>query len=334
MNKKLLIVIFAVLLILGIEIKSGLLFGDKEEKIILGFLPNEGSTEFQGFRDGLAVELEIATGKKIEVRTTDSYDALIDAMLAGEINLAFSGGNQYIIAKDDAEGKKNIEALFTYGLNEKLENAGYQGWIATKKNSELHKEIKNAGIGDDLTPGGKDEIERIKKMKNKRFSFVSPTSSSGFKVPRAILNIAFGTNGTNEVENKDDFANPQKIKFMDIVFSPTGDHQGNINLIYNEGVDAGAFCEGYFIEGVDAKGIDDFYVLAKRIVPNGPVWANVTSLGEDNLKNIKKHFSNLNYSRASEKGKQLWTSKGTLLKGLDEGFILVEDDFYDILRQM
>lgn len=334
MNKKLLIVVFAILLFLGMGIKSGIFFRDKEEKIILGFLPNEGSAEFQGFRDGLAAELEIATGKKVEVRTTDSYDALIDAMLAGEITLAFSGGNQYIMAKDDARGKKNIEALFTYGHNGELEKAGYQGWIVTKKNSELHKEIKNAGIGDDLTPGGKDEIERIKMLKNKRFSFVSPTSSSGFKVPRAILDTVFGKSGTNEVNNKDDFANPQKIKFMDIVFSPTGDHQGNINLIYNGGVDAGAFCEGYFTEGVEAKGIDDFYVLAKRIVPNGPVWANVSSLGEDNLKKIKKHFEKLNYDRASEKGKQLWTSKGTLLKGFDEGFVLVEDDFYDILRKM
>ncbi|MGL6166979.1 MAG: phosphate/phosphite/phosphonate ABC transporter substrate-binding protein [Fusobacteriaceae bacterium] len=334
MNKKLLMGVFAILLFLGIGIKNDIFFGDKKEKIILGFLPNEGSAEFQGFRDGLAAELEIATGKKVEVRTTDSYDALIDAMLAGEINLAFSGGNQYIMAKDDPRGKENIETVFTYGLNGELENAGYQGWIATKKNSQLHKEIKNAGIGDDLTPGGKEEIERMKMLKNKRFSFVSPTSSSGFKVPRAILNTAFGTNGTNEVQNKDDFANPQKIKFMDIVFSPTGDHQGNINLIYNEGVDAGAFCEGYFIEGVEAKGIDDFYVLAKRIVPNGPVWANITSLGEDNLKKIKEHFGNLNYERASEKGKQLWTSKGTLFKGFDEGFALVGDDFYDILRQM
>ena len=285
-------------------------------------------------RDGLAAEIEAATGKKVEVRTTDSYEALIDAMLAGEMQLAFSGGNQYVMAKDDSRGKENIEVLFTYAPDGDKEQAGYQGWIATKKDSELHKEIKNAGIGDDLTPGGKDEIERIKKLKDKRFSFVSSSSSSGFKVPRAILNTTFGSEGSKDIQDKDDFANPQKVKFMDITFSPTSDHPGNINLIYNGGVDAGAFCEGYFIEGVDAKGIEDFYILARRVVPNGPVWANVDSLGKDNLDKLKDHFKDLNFDKATPTGQQLWTAEGTLLKGKHESFLLVQDDFFEILRQM
>lgn len=334
MKKKLLIVAMGSLFFMGMNLESSAFFGKKEEKIVLGFLPTEGSAEFEGFRDGLAAEIEVATGKKIDIRTTDSYEALIDAMLAGEMDLAFSGGNQYIMAKDDSRGKENIQVVFTYGPDGILEKAGYQGWIATKKDSDLYKEIKNSGIGDDLTPGGKDEIDRIKMLRGKRFSFVSSASSSGFKVPRAILNNTFGPEGTKEVKNKDDFANPQKINILDITFSPTGDHQGNINLIYNGGVDAGAFCEGYFVDGVDAKGIEDFYVLAKRIVPNGPVWANVDSLGKDNLEKIKVHFDNLSYDKASEVGKQLWTSKGTLLKGKDEKFLLVQDGFYEILRQM
>lgn len=334
MKKKLLTVAMGSLFFMGMNLESSAFFGKKEDKIVLGFLPTEGSAEFEGFRDGLAAEIEVATGKKIDIRTTDSYEALIDAMLAGEMDLAFSGGNQYIMAKDDSRGKENIEVVFTYGPDGILEKAGYQGWIATKKDSDLYKEIKNSGIGDDLTPGGKDEIDRIKMLRGKRFSFVSSSSSSGFKVPRAILNNTFGPEGTKEVKNKDDFANPQKINILDITFSPTGDHQGNINLIYNGGVDAGAFCEGYFVDGVDAKGIEDFYVLAKRIVPNGPVWANVDSLGKDNLEKIKVHFDNLSYDKASEVGKQLWTSKGTLLKGKDEKFLLVQDGFYEILRQM
>lgn len=334
MKKKLLTVAMGSLFFMGMNLESSAFFGKKEDKIVLGFLPTEGSAEFEGFRDGLAAEIEVATGKKIDIRTTDSYEALIDAMLAGEMDLAFSGGNQYIMAKDDSRGKENIEVVFTYGPDGILEKAGYQGWIATKKDSDLYKEIKNSGIGDDLTPGGKDEIDRIKMLRGKRFSFVSSSSSSGFKVPRAILNNTFGPEGTKEVKNKDDFANPQKINILDITFSPTGDHQGNINLIYNGGVDAGAFCEGYFVDGVDAKGVEDFYVLAKRIVPNGPVWANVDSLGKDNLEKIKVHFDNLSYDKASEVGKQLWTSKGTLLKGKDEKFLLVQDGFYEILRQM
>lgn len=334
MKKKLLTVALGSLFFMGMSLESSAFFGKKEKKIVLGFIPTEGSAEFEGFRDGLAAEIEAAIGKKVDIRTTDSYEALIDAMLAGEMDLAFSGGNQYIMAKDDSKGKENIEVIFTYGPDGVLEKAGYQGWIATKKDSDLHKDIKKSGIGDDLTPGGKDEIERIKMLKDKRFSFVSSSSSSGFKVPRAILNNTFGPEGTKEIKNKDDFANPQKVNIMDITFSPTGDHQGNINLIYNGGVDAGAFCEGYFVDGVDAKGIEDFYILAKRIVPNGPVWANVDSLGKDNLEKIKVHFDNLSYDKASEVGKQLWTSKGTLLKGKNEKFLLVQDGFYEILRQM
>ncbi len=334
MKKKLLTVALGSLFFMGMSLESSAFFGKKEEKIVLGFLPTEGSAEFEGFRDGLAAEIEAATGKKVDIRTTDSYEALIDAMLAGEMDLAFSGGNQYIMAKDDSKGKENVEVIFTYGPDGVLEKAGYQGWIATKKDSDLHKDIKKAGIGDDLTPGGKDEIERIKMLKDKRFSFVSSSSSSGFKVPRAILNNTFGPEGTKEIKNKDDFANPQKVNIMDITFSPTGDHQGNINLIYNGGVDAGAFCEGHFSNGADAKGIEDFYVLAERIVPYNPIWANIDSLGKDNLEKIKVHFDNLSYDKASETGKQLWTSKGTPLKTKNYKFLLVKDEFYEILRQM
>ncbi|MGL4862032.1 MAG: phosphate/phosphite/phosphonate ABC transporter substrate-binding protein [Cetobacterium sp.] len=334
MKKRFLAVLLGSVLFLGTKVETQAFFGSKGDKLILGFLPTEGGAEFEGFRDGLAAEIEKATGKKVEVRTTDSYEALIDAMIAGEMHLAFSGGNQYIMAKDDEKGKDNIEVVFTYGPNGDKEQAGYQGWITTKKGSKLHQEIKSAGIGDDLTPEGKDEMERIKFLKGKRFSFVSPTSSSGFKVPRAILNTTFGIEGTKDITNKDDFANPQRVKFMDITFSPTGDHQGNINAIFNESVDAGAFCEGYFVNGVDAKGIEDFYVLARRVVPNGPVWVNVEAIGSDNLNKIKVHFKNLTYEKASEKGKQLWTSKGTLLKDKTESFLLVDDGFYEILRQM
>lgn len=308
---------------------------DKQDKIVLGFLPNEAGGEWDNYRNGMAAEIEKATGAKVEVRTTDSYEALIDAMLAGELDLAYSGPNQYILAKDDQLGGDNIQPLVTYAKNRDLTKAGYPAWIATKKGSELHKEIKAAGIGDDLTAGGKDEKARVEKLKGKRFSFVSSSSSSGFKVPRAILHSVFGPQGTKDIANKDDFANPQKVNFMEITFSPTSDHQGNINAVYNQSVDTGAFCCGYFGQkGVDAKSIDDFYVIAYRTVPNEPIWANMEALGEDNAEKIKKHFAQLTIDNATETGKGMWTGEKTYMSGPTDGFVVVDDSFYDIIRQM
>lgn len=333
--KKSLGVLLGIGLFLGNFSESYSFFSSKEEKIILGFLPNEAGAEWDDYRNGMAAEIEIATGKEVEVRTTDSYEALIDAILAGEIDVAYSGPNQYVVAKDDPMGGEKIQPLTVNAGERKLSKAGYPGWIATKKDSDLHKEIKAAGIGDDLTAGGKDEIERIKMLRNKRFSFVSPSSSSGFKVPRAILYSVFGPNGTGEIQNKDDFANPQKIDFMEVVFSPTSDHQGNINSVVNGNVDAGAFCCDYFGQkGVDAKSIKEFYVLAYRTVPNGPIWANVEALGEEDAAKISEHFAELTIENASELGKKMWTGEKTYLTNETDGFVNVDDSFYDIIRQM
>ncbi len=334
MKRKLAMLLLVAGVFVNVSVKNyGFFFKKKQDPIILGFLPNESGSEFEGFREGLEAELEKALGEDVLIKTTDSYDALIDAALAGEVDIAFSGGSQYILAKDAPEGGDNIQVLFTYGIDGKKEKAGYLGWIATKKNSDLHKEIIQKGIEGDTTPEGTNEKARIGLLRGKRFGFVSPSSSSGFKVPRAILNTVYGPNGTGEVAHKDDFANPKKVDFMDITFSATGDHQGSINAVYNQSVEAGAFCEGYFLNGVDADSIDDFYVLATRIVPNAPVWVNVEALGEDKIEKIKNHFDGLGPNTATETGKKLWADRGTLLKKKDK-FILVDDSFFEILRQM
>lgn len=228
--------------------------------IILGFLPNESVPESKEFREGIAAELKEATGREVEIRRTDSYEALIDAMLAGEIHMTMSGGAQYIMAKDDPMGGENVEVLLTYAPDGNMSKAGYKGWIATKKGSKLHKEIEAAGIEHDLTPGGEAEKARMEMLKGKRFGFVSYSSTSGFVVPRSILYGTFGAQGLGLVEDKDDFADPSKINFMDITTAATGDHQGSANAVYNEVVDAGAFCCGNYFgqRGVDANGIEDY----------------------------------------------------------------------------
>lgn len=312
--------------------------GKPEKKpIVVGVLPNEATPEAKDYREGLAAEIsEALGGRKIDIRRTDSYEALIDATLAGQIQIAISSGNNYIVAKDDPMGGDNVEIIATYAPNGELDKAGYKGWIATKKGSDLEKEIKMAGIGDDLTPNGKEEIARLKYLKDKRFSFVSFSSTSGFAVPRSILYSVFGPAGEKLVVKKDDFADPSKIKFMELTTSPTGDHQGSANAIYNEAVDAGAFCEGNYLsqEGVDSKnGIDDYYILAQRIVPNEPIWVNKTALGEKETKKLQEHFNGLSYDNASENGKNIW-SEFSLLKSKDDKFLNVDDSFYQILREL
>lgn len=206
----------------------------EEKPIVVGVLPNESTPEAKDYRDGLAAEIsEALGGREVDMRRTDSYEALIDATLAGQIQIAISSGHNYIAAKDDPMGGNNVDLIATYAPNGEIDKAGYKGWIAAKKDSDLEKEIKKAGIGDDLTPNGKDEVARLKHLKNKRFSFVSFASTSGFAVPRAVLYSVFGENGEKLIKDKDDFADPSKIKFMELTTSPTGDHQGSANAIYN-----------------------------------------------------------------------------------------------------
>lgn len=307
----------------------------EDKSIVIGFLPNESVPESRGFREGLAAEVETATGREVEIRRTDSYEALIDAILAGEIDMTISGGNQYITAKDDQLGGDNIEVISTHAPEGKLEKAGYMAWVATKNGSDLHKEIEAAGIEHDLTPGGQPELDRLAMLEDKRFGFVSYSSTSGFVVPRSILYGAFGPEGTSQVDDKDDFADPSKIKFMDLTVAATGDHQGSANAVYNEVVDAGAFCCGNYWgeQAVDAKGLEDYYILAERIVPNEPLWVNVDSMGRDTVEMIRDHFNGLTYETATEAGKNMFGEE-TIIGGKENSFLSVDDSFYQIIREL
>ena len=309
-----------------------------DETIVIGFLPNEAGNEWAGFREGIAAEVEAATGRSTEVRTTDSYEALIDAVLSGEVQMAFSGSNQYVQARDDsALGGDHIQPLVTNAEDKDPDKAGYDGYIATRKGSELSEIMES--IGDDLTPFGEQEKARIEALEGEDFMFVSASSTSGFKVPRSILYNYYGPEGLNYVQDLDDFADPAKIDFLNIKLNAASAHQSTITEIYDENVSVGAFCCDYWGgEGTpEGATIDDFTIIAHRIVPNGPIWANVDALGEDDAEKIKEHLVGLSIDNATEEGKKLFenTEDGkSYLEGPDDGFIEVDDSFYEIIRQL
>lgn len=137
------------------------------------------------------------------------------------------------------------------------------------------------------------------------------------------------------MEDKDDFADPSKINFMDITTAATGDHQGSANAVYNEVVDAGAFCCGNYFgqRGVDANGIEDYYILAERLVPNEPIWVNVDAVGKENIEKIRSHFDGLGYEEVSEAGRKIWEGT-TLLENKEDRFVTVDDSFYQVVREL
>lgn len=108
--------------------------------------------------------LEKDTGKKVEfVRSTD-YNAVIEGMVSGKIDIAEFGPLSYVLAKNNGAKISPIAAMVGKG-----EPPTYQSYGIVPKNSP---------------------IKDINGFKGKKVCFVDPSSTSGYLFPTAGLQAA------------------------------------------------------------------------------------------------------------------------------------------------
>jgi len=143
---------------------------DSKETITIAWQPNESSG-----RDTIGKIIEEATGKKMEHSTTTDFIISIEALTNGSADIAYMGATSYVEAK-----KKNdnlVPLVVNSGESGTLDDASYYGWLAVRQEDEAqYKE---------------QEAYSINNIAGKRFSFVSNSSTSGFKVPsNAIFRIS------------------------------------------------------------------------------------------------------------------------------------------------
>lgn len=312
------------------------------EKITMVWLPNESSAEFDAGREEFGKVLEKYAGVPVELMTTTDYNVAIEAIASGKAQLANMGAEGFIQAQ-----KKNaaVKPLFTTSDTDgKLDGAKYYSRICVPADELPEYEDSSSPTGYSLA-----------NIKGKRMSFVSQTSTSGFKVPSNAIMTAF----PDDVESVDELAAPG---FFSQVFFGNSHPGSAVNLLQGD-ADVAAFDdvdvdmylkvpEGnrdavnqpgaiYGVADGAAQPFDrvqgkEFGIIASTPVLNGPIAVNTEALPEEIANKILEGMT----SEETAKNELLFApedAEGTgaiWSLGDTTGFIAVEDAWYDPIRKL
>lgn len=135
---------------------SGAKFAVDENTLVFGVVPDSVDTEtnYQPLMDYIAAE----TGKTVEYHESTDYAALIEAAVAGKIDVASFSGFTYVTATNNGAAITPISSIIT----EEGQEPGYYSQAIVPK-------------GSDITD--------LAGYKGKKVCFVDPSSTSGYLFP-------------------------------------------------------------------------------------------------------------------------------------------------------
>ena len=174
------------------------------DTITMVWQPNESAEDYDIARSEFARLIEQATGKKVEHQLTTDYAIAIEAMVTGKAQICFNGAEAYV--ESHKKNEKVLPLMVNSGESGTLEDAMYYSFFAVEEaNAEKYADGSSYSI---------DNIE------GKKMSFVSNSSTSGFKVPSNSITTYF------EDKNLDkDTIIESGAFFSEVMFG--GSHQGS-----------------------------------------------------------------------------------------------------------
>src|SRR5699024_2117753 len=198
---------------------------DSDDPINLVWYPNESGNELADARDEIGAIIEEATGREVEHELTTDYAIAIESLVNDNADLAFTGAEGYIQAKERNDA---IEPMVVpSGESGTLDDAMYHSWFAA-----LPENMEQYESGD-----GEYSLDNFA---GKKFSFVSASSTSGFKVPGAALVDEFSGQEGYENLTTDNISENGNL-FSEVMFGNS--HQGSaVNLLSGK-ADLAAFCD-------------------------------------------------------------------------------------------
>ncbi|MCE4956009.1 phosphate/phosphite/phosphonate ABC transporter substrate-binding protein [Macrococcoides caseolyticum] len=311
------------------------------DKFIIVWYPNESGKDLKGARDAIGKVFEQATGKKVEHKLTTDYAIAIETIANGKANAAFMGAEGYIQARDKS---KNVEPLVVpSGPSGTKDDALYYSWFAaTPENMSQYEEGK-----------GKYSLD---KFEGKKMSFVSPSSTSGFKVPSSILVKHFAEQDKYKDLKAEDLTEGGGL-FKEVLFGDS--HQGSaVNLIAGR-ADVAAFCDTCISNYIELKSGDEnkagaiykvkegaeapftqyagkeFGILSSTPVLNAPFVVNKETLSEDEIAKIKKELTSEKIANDKSIFLPEDSEESGLFKKTDkEKFVEVDDKWFDEIRNL
>jgi phosphonate transport system substrate-binding protein len=215
MKRKILVLLLAVITPLAALFASG--GAESKKPLTWIWYPNESAPEYAEARAEVIRVVSTAIGREIKDQTTTDYAIAIEALANNNAAFSWFGGEGYIQAH--AKNAK-VLPLVTNSSSATLETAKYYSMIGVLKEN-----------GPQYMVGGKYSLETLKQ---KKFSFVSNSSTSGFRVPSSVMARQFKVQAADLLEG-----GPGKV-FAEVMFG--GSHQGSFFNVLSGKADVGAFC--------------------------------------------------------------------------------------------
>lgn len=312
------------------------------DKITMVWLPNESASEFDAGREEFGKVLEKYAGCEVELMTTTDYNVAIEAISSGKAQIAYMGAEGFVQAQNKNSA---VQPLVTQADTEgTLDGAKYFSRICVPADEMSNYEDSESSTG-----------YSIKNIKGKRMSFVSATSTSGFKVPCNAIIKEF----PDDVSSSDELSTPGF--FSEVLFGNS--HQGSaVNLLQGD-ADVAAFddidTDTYLNvpdgdrDTVNSAGAvysvkDDasepfnrvagkqFGIIQSTPVLNGPLAVNTDELPQDIIDKLLEGLTSEDTSNdellfapeGEDDNGALWSKEDST------GFIAVEDSWYDPIREL
>lgn len=316
--------------------------GEDKDTITIAWLPNESGADLTEARDAIGKVIEEKTGKKVEHQTTTDYIVAIEAVANGNADMAFLGAQGYIEAKNKND---KVEPLVVpTGASGTLEDAVYYSWLAVEKDN-----------ADEYKDGSDFAIDNIQ---GKKFSFVSNSSTSGFKVPSTGIVEYFSQKDDFKDLTAEDLLEGGDDKFFSEVLYG-GSHQGSaVNLLSGK-ADVAAFCdtcvnnyvelaEGdvnrpgaiYKVKADAAEPFNtvvgkEFQLISVTPVLNAPFVINTDNISED----LRAELLGIMTSDEITNNEKVFVPEDSEFSGLfkktaDERLVEVEDEWFDPIREL
>ncbi|WP_199617687.1 phosphate/phosphite/phosphonate ABC transporter substrate-binding protein [Paenibacillus alkalitolerans] len=310
--------------------------------ISVAWLPNESGADVSAAREELGKIIEESTGKKVEHKTTTDYIIAVEAIANGNADLAFLGPQSYIEAHD--KNAKVLPLVVPSGKSGTLDDAVYHSWLAVKKgNGEAYKD------GDSF---------KIDNIAGKKFSFVSTSSTSGFKVPSSgIVNYFTKMDQYKDLTAEELMEGGSGKFFSEVLFGNS--HQGSaVNLISGK-ADVAAFCDSCVKNYVElAEGEENkpgavyqvkadaeepfnafpgeqFVLVSVTPVLNSPFVVNTEKVDQATVDKLIEAFT----SDEVANNPKIFVPKDSEFSGLfsksgDEKMLKVEDEWFNPIREL
>ncbi len=293
-------------------------------------------------REEYARLIEQATGKQVEQKLTTDYAIAIESIANGTAQICFMGAQGYIEAKNENDAV--LPLFVNSGASGTLDDALYYSFLAVRKGEE-----SEYASGDGYS---------IDNIAGKTISFVSNSSTSGFKVPTSSIISHFGQTEEWAGLTEDDLIEGgDGMLFSQVLFG--GSHQGSAYNLMSGNADVAAFCDTEIVpyatctEGeantagsvyrinddanapFDTVTGEEFVVIQSTPVLNGPFVYNSEALDPNDVQAIQDLFT----SDEVANNELIFVPEGSDNVGMfektaDEQFVLVEDSWFDPIRNL